>query len=63
MIRVSRLNEQEFVLNAEQIKFIEQTPDTVITLISGERLVVIEDVEEVVERVLEYKRSTRMFPG
>jgi len=59
MIRVTRLNGKEIVLNAELIRFVEQTPDTLITLTSGDRLLVKETMEEVVRRAIEYGRSVR----
>lgn len=57
MIKVTRLNGKEFAVNAEQIEFAEETPDTVITLISGKKIVVKEDVDEIIRRVIEYKGS------
>lgn len=59
MISVTRLNGQQFVLNAELIRTIEENPDTIVTLISGELLVVREDSREIVRRVIEYNRSLR----
>ena len=59
MIKVTKLNNQEIIVNAELIRFIEQTPDTLITLISGDRLIVKEPMEEVVKRAIEYNRSIR----
>jgi flagellar protein FlbD len=56
MIKVTRLDHSELVVNAELIETIEATPDTVITLTSGKKLVVSEEVEEIVRRVLEYRR-------
>lgn len=56
MIKVTRLDHSELVVNAELIETIEATPDTVITLTGGKKLVVSEDVEEVVRRVMEYRR-------
>jgi len=61
MIAVTRINGSAFILNAEQIKLLESTPDTMITLLSGERLIVKESVEEVVQRAVEYGRSIRAF--
>lgn len=57
MITLHRLNGKEFVLNAEQIKFVEATPDTVITLAADEKFMVKESVEAVVQQVIEYKRK------
>jgi flagellar protein FlbD len=63
MIKLTRLNGKEFVLNAELIQFLEATPDTVITLINHEKIVVKESVDDVIKRVLEYSRAIRAFPG
>lgn len=59
MIKVTRLKSQDhdFVLNAELIETIEKTPDTVITLVNGKKLIVEESVEEIVRKVMEYRRA------
>ncbi|HID22200.1 MAG TPA: flagellar protein [Planctomycetaceae bacterium] len=59
MIKLSRLNGEEFVVNAELIRFIESRPDTYVTLTTDERFIVRESVEEVVKRSLAYKRAVR----
>ena len=51
MIHLTRLNSRPLIVNADLIKFIERAPDTVITLLTGEKLIVRETVEEVLERV------------
>lgn len=56
MIRVTRLNGSELVLNSDLIETVEATPDTVITLTTDHKWVVREGVEEVIERVVAYKR-------
>ena len=61
MIRLTRLNGREFFLNAELIKFVEQTPDTVVTLISGEKVIVSENADDVVDRVVEFGKRLRVF--
>jgi flagellar protein FlbD len=61
MIRLTRLNGRPFVLNAEHIKSIEETPDTMILLLNGEQLVVREPMDEVVRRAIEYSRTVRAF--
>ena len=48
-------------MNAELIKFIERTPDTLITLVSGDRLMVRESLDDVVDRAMEYARQIRGF--
>lgn len=63
MIRLTRLNGKEFVVNAEMIQFVETTPDTVITLLSNEKIVVREGVDVVVERVIVYGRQVRTPAG
>lgn len=63
MITLSRLNGKPFVLNAELIRTIEENPDTTIQLVNGERVIVRESMEEVVERAIEYGRTLRtMLP-
>lgn len=56
MIRLSRLNGKEFVVNADSIKFIEATPDTVITLTDGDKLMVRESVDQVIHMTMNYKK-------
>ncbi|HEY6466845.1 MAG TPA: flagellar FlbD family protein [Candidatus Acidoferrales bacterium] len=51
MINLTRLNNQPLVVNADLIKFIENAPDTVITLLTGEKIVVRESVAEVLRRI------------
>lgn len=63
MIRLHRLNNKEFVLNAEQIKFIESTPDTLITLIGDNgKVMVRETIAEVMQKVAEFKKSCQTWP-
>lgn len=56
MIQLTKLNNQPFAVNADLIKFVEQAPDTVLTLVSGEKIVVRENAEEVIRRVVEFRR-------
>ena len=62
MIRLTRLNGKEFVLNSELIKYLEETPDTVVTMVNNERVMVAEKIETIVERVIEYGRRVRALP-
>ena len=57
MIHLTRINRTSLVLNAELIESIEVTPDTLISLTTGQKLVVLESAEEVVRRVVEYRRT------
>ncbi len=61
MITVTRLNDQALVINAELIKTVESTPDTLITLINGDRMMVKESMEEIVRKAVEYGRQMRAF--
>ena len=57
MIKVRRLNKSELVVNAEMIEFVEATPDTIVSMISGKKIVVAESVDEIIERVVEYRKK------
>lgn len=57
MIRVTKLDGTEMVLNAEWIQSVETTPDTVITLTTGYKLIVRERSQEIVAAFLEYKQE------
>ncbi|MFZ3101251.1 MAG: flagellar FlbD family protein [Desulfitobacteriaceae bacterium] len=56
MIKVSRLNGKEFVLNVDLIETMEETPDTVITLTGGNKYVVSEPTEILIKRIIEFRR-------
>ncbi len=62
MIALTRLNNKRFVLNAEMIRYIESTPDTMITLTGGDKVMVRESLEDVVARAIDYARQIRVFP-
>jgi flagellar protein FlbD len=55
MIEVTRLNGNTMVINSDLIKIAEQSPDTMLTLVHGEKLIVRESCEEIVEKVLVYR--------
>ncbi|MFZ3264113.1 MAG: flagellar FlbD family protein [Terriglobales bacterium] len=57
MIQLTRLNNQPFAVNSDLIKFIENAPDTVVTLTSGEKIVVLETPELVIEKVIAFRRA------
>jgi flagellar protein FlbD len=61
MIILTRLNGTRFVLNAELIRTVEQTPDTTIRLTTGDSYMVRESMEDVVDRSVEYGRLLRTF--
>ena len=57
MIEVTRLNGTTVLINSDLIETVEETPDTVITLTTGTKYVVKESCEEIVNKVIEYKRK------
>jgi flagellar protein FlbD len=57
MIKVTKLNGTEVALNADLIETLEATPDTVIALTNGRKMMVKEDIEEIVSRVIDYRRQ------
>jgi flagellar protein FlbD len=59
MITLTRLNGQQFVVNADKIRYVEQTPDTVVCTDHGEKLMVKETIQEVIRRAIDYGRMVR----
>ena len=57
MIRLTRMNGTEVVVNADLIEFVEMTPDTLITLLTGKKIPVRESSDEVMARVISYRRA------
>ena len=57
MIKLHKLNGTEIVVNAELIESVEATPDTVLNLATGNRFLVKDTVQEVVDKVVEYKKK------
>ncbi len=57
MIPLKRLNGQPIMVNADLIESIEETPDTVVTLTSGNKLIVRDTMEEIRDRIIEFKRK------
>ena len=62
MIYVTRLNHKPMVLNSDLIEQIEMTPDTVISLTTGQKIMVLESSDELVERVVRFRRSIAARP-
>ncbi len=58
MVRVTRINDTELVINADLIEFVESIPDTMITLTTGKKIMVKETVDEVIDLVAGFKRLT-----
>ena len=63
MIKLTRLDGELFVLNADLIRYVEARPDTFITLTTGERVVVRETMDEVLMRALTYQQMKRLIPA
>ncbi len=66
MIKLTKFNSEsrkdgEFILNAELIQTIESTPDTVITLVNEKKFIVEEAADEVVRRVMKYRRALKQL--
>ncbi len=59
MIQLTRLNGQTFVINAEKIRYVESTPDTLVCCDTGDRLMVRESLQEVMRRAIDYARTIR----
>jgi flagellar protein FlbD len=59
MITLTRLNGQPFVVNAEKIRYVEQTPDTLVCCDNGEKMMVKEPLQEVIRKAIEYARLIR----
>lgn len=57
MIRLTRINGVEVVINADLIEFVEMTPDTLVTLVTGKKIPVREVTDEVIDRVVSYRRA------
>jgi flagellar protein FlbD len=67
MIQLTRLNNHPLIVNSDLIKFVERAPDTVLTLVSGEKIVVLETSDQVLEKIVEFRRlilsgTTLCFP-
>jgi len=62
MIAVTRLNGKRFVINVDQIRYLESAPDTVVSLIGGDRIMVKETPEQVISLAIEYHRQIHAFP-
>ena len=56
MIRVTRINDAELVINADLIEFVEAIPDTMITLTTGKKIMVRESIDDIIARVAEFKQ-------
>lgn len=62
MIKVTRLNGSQLYVNAEMVYFVESTPDTIVSLANGEKVLVRESPEQLVAAIVAYQRRVRAAP-
>jgi len=61
MIELTKLNNQKIVINSDLIEFVEAVPDTTITLTTGNRVVVKETVDELVDKVIGFRQKFNLY--
>lgn len=57
MIYVTKLNNDEIVINADLIEVIEETPNTIITLTTGKKIIIKDSIKDIIDKVITYKRK------
>ena len=57
MIKLTRLNDSKIYVNPHQIEFMESTPDTIIKMLSDRKIIVKEDCEEVIKKIISYRKQ------
>lgn len=62
MIELTKFNDSKFTVNADIIEMVDETPDTVITLTTGKKIIVKESRQEITELVLSYKKAIYSVP-
>jgi flagellar protein FlbD len=62
MIKLTRADGKEIIVNAELIQYVETTPDTIITLTTSQKIIVKEKAEEVIKKVINYKKELLANP-
>lgn len=63
MIRVTKFDGEEMVINAELIVDLRATPDTVISLTTGKKILVMDEIDEIIDKVIEYKQKINVIRG
>jgi flagellar protein FlbD len=61
MVEVTRLNGESYYINPHQIEYIELNPDTTLTMLSGKRLIILEDYQTLYKRIVNYRRQIGAF--
>ncbi|MFH1848104.1 MAG: flagellar FlbD family protein [Candidatus Omnitrophota bacterium] len=62
MIKLTRADGREIIINAELIQYVESTPDTIITLTTNQKLMVKEKAADLINKVIEYKQKVNHKP-
>lgn len=62
MVKITKLNGKEIYVNSDLIEFIETTPDTIITLITGKKVLVKDNVQDLLERIVDFKQKVYRLP-
>jgi flagellar protein FlbD len=57
MVQLTRLNNSPLLVNSDLIKWIENAPDTVLTLVTGEKIIVLESSKQVLDKIVEFRRK------
>lgn len=60
MIKVTRINDAPLVINADLIEFVEASPETIICLTTGKKIMVKQTIDEIIDRVAEFKRKANI---
>lgn len=63
MIKVTRLNGKEVYVNPDLVETMECTPDTVITLTTGHKIIAVESIDELIDRIVQYRHKTSILPA
>ena len=61
MVTLTKLNNQRFTINSDLIETLEETPDTVVVMTTGNKYVVKETQQEIINEVIKYKRKTHLL--
>ncbi len=62
MIKVTKLNGRELVVNADLIEFVEAVPDTLISLTTGRKIIVLEELDDVIQMAISYRSMAKIYP-
>lgn len=62
MIRLTRLNHQPIAINPDHIAYVDANPDTTILLLGGDRIIVRESLDALIQAVVDFRRAIRMHP-